>query len=305
MTKVNLVGILVPIRSELNPYAQRALLLQNMTTLLIIDPQNDFHEGGSLAVPGSTRDSFMTAAFIEKNSTSIDSIVVTLDTHSKLHIAHGSFWQSQHDSKLRPPPFTNIRVDDIESGKWIPRDPSLIHYCKKYITSLEASGKFMHTIWPDHCLLGSTGHAVTGIIQSAINEWSDKHASKSKEVKFVLKGQNCLTEMYSALAAEVPVEDDISTHMNNELRDDLLPSPGGKGKTKQLIVCGQAKSHCVNFTLRDILGPAPPIEVANNVFLLEDCTSAVTGFEESADKFILDMKKFGVNCTTSEAFKFS
>ena len=33
-------------------------------TLLIIDPQNDFHAGGSLAVPGADEDALRLAAWI-------------------------------------------------------------------------------------------------------------------------------------------------------------------------------------------------------------------------------------------------
>ena len=49
--------------------------------LLIIDPQNDFHPGGSLAVNGANEDSERTADFIMANINKIDEIVVTLDTH--------------------------------------------------------------------------------------------------------------------------------------------------------------------------------------------------------------------------------
>ena len=50
-------------------------------TLLIIDPQIDFHPGGSLAVNGADEDSGRTANFIASNIHNIDQIVVTLDTH--------------------------------------------------------------------------------------------------------------------------------------------------------------------------------------------------------------------------------
>ncbi len=49
--------------------------------LLIIDPQIDFHVGGSLAVPGAEEDSKRTAKFIIDNMSSIDDIYVTMDSH--------------------------------------------------------------------------------------------------------------------------------------------------------------------------------------------------------------------------------
>ena len=58
-----------------------AALLNNKTILLIIDPQNDFHPGGSLGVTGANEDSQRIADMISKNQTSIDEIYVTLDSH--------------------------------------------------------------------------------------------------------------------------------------------------------------------------------------------------------------------------------
>ncbi len=103
----------------------------NMTTLMIIDPQCDFHSGGSLAVPGADEDAIRLAAWIDKHSARIDHIVVTLDTHHKLHIAHASFWRAGHDAEIRPESFTLISAEDIMNGKWLPRDKSLTDYCIK------------------------------------------------------------------------------------------------------------------------------------------------------------------------------
>ena len=49
--------------------------------LLLIDPQIDFHEGGSLAVPGATADSERIAKMITEHGDEIDEIYVTLDSH--------------------------------------------------------------------------------------------------------------------------------------------------------------------------------------------------------------------------------
>lgn len=53
--------------------------------LLIIDPQVDFHPGGSLAISGANDDSERTSSLILNNIDTIDEIVVTLDTH---HVSH-------------------------------------------------------------------------------------------------------------------------------------------------------------------------------------------------------------------------
>ena len=69
-----------------------------MTTLLLIDVQKDFHPGGSLAIPTADQDAERTAQWIRRNSAQIDRIVATLDSHSKLHIAHPGFWVSGQNS---------------------------------------------------------------------------------------------------------------------------------------------------------------------------------------------------------------
>jgi hypothetical protein len=78
-----------------------------MTTLLIIDPQNDFHPGGTLAIPTADEDDERTAAFIRDNVNDIDRIVITLDSHQRIHIAHGLFWRN--DAGEHPPPLTQIQ----------------------------------------------------------------------------------------------------------------------------------------------------------------------------------------------------
>ncbi len=50
-------------------------------TLLIIDPQVDFHPGGSLGIPTANEDSERTAGFILDNMDNIEQIIVTLDSH--------------------------------------------------------------------------------------------------------------------------------------------------------------------------------------------------------------------------------
>lgn len=120
--------------------------------LLLIDPQIDFHEGGSLAVPGATADSIRIAKMIEEHGDEIDEIYITLDSHHRNHIAHGIFWQNKNGD--HPDPFTQISKEDIADEKWFPRDPSLKEHCKYYANQLETQGnRFKLMIWPEHCLV--------------------------------------------------------------------------------------------------------------------------------------------------------
>lgn len=179
---------------------------QGKTMLLIIDPQRDFHIGGPLAVPGADDDSGRISKIITNNEDRISEIFVTLDSHHRNHISNGIFWlmkDPENENKMiHPPPFTNIYHKDILDGKYVPADINLSEHCHQYTKAVEEKNRFTHMIFPEHCLIGSVGHAVVQNIHDAIQKWS---LSNMKSIKYVMKGQNCLTEMYSAIEAEVPL----------------------------------------------------------------------------------------------------
>lgn len=257
--------------------------------LFIIDPQNDFHPpNGSLAVPGAVEDSQRIADLIESNGDAIGRIVVTLDTHHPMHIGHANFWVGNDGN--RPPPFTPITAESIRAGQWRPRDEAMQEWALSYADQLEAGGRFTIFIWPDHCLLGSTGHAVHPVLNAALSAWS---TSQGRCVEWLLKGQNNFTEMYSALRAEVEVPSDPSTKLNTSMIDFLA-------QHSKVVCCGEAKSHCVNYTMRDLLS-AWPAGRAGDLVLLKDCCSSVPGFEAVGEQFENDMKQAGVVvCTSAE-----
>merc|ERR1739847_56447 len=92
--------------------------------------------------------------------------------------------------------------------------------------------------------------------------------------------------MYSALKAEVEVADDPTTGLNTGLVSELA-------RHEQVICCGQAMSHCLNHSVRDLLS-AWPKGRAKDIVVLEDGASAVPGFEEVAQQFLDDVKLAGV-----------
>eukprot|EP00527_Entomoneis_sp_CCMP2396_P009822 CAMPEP_0198136578 /NCGR_PEP_ID=MMETSP1443-20131203/220_1 /TAXON_ID=186043 /ORGANISM="Entomoneis sp., Strain CCMP2396" /LENGTH=292 /DNA_ID=CAMNT_0043797825 /DNA_START=74 /DNA_END=949 /DNA_ORIENTATION=- len=286
-----------------------------MTTLILVDCQKDFHSGGSLAIPTADEDAKRIAQFIRDHATGIDRILATLDSHQKLHIANPSFWVKPETGE-HPPPFTIISSQDLKKKVWQPRPDlsfqgplldAMLHpsvfdgrpafmkeqnsldlekYCIAYAERLEAKGGFQICVWPEHCLIGSTGHAMVDVIQEALYEWTEK---TGRTVEWCWKGQNLLTEMYSALEAEVPVSP--STALNQELVDSLRQS-------SRVLVCGQAMSHCVNYTVRDLVQHWPS-DKTSQVTILTDCASAVPGFEAAAETFLKDMKEKGVMLSTS------
>lgn len=252
--------------------------------LLIIDPQNDFHPpAGSLGVPGAVQDTQRTIAFLQEHSKDIGEVIVTLDTHHKMHIAHAAFWAGNDGQQ--PAPFTIVEAMDIKAGKWRATQPEMEQWSLEYAEKLEAGGRFKICIWPDHCLMGTHGHAVYQPLADALNVWAEKH---SRSITWVLKGQNNSTEMYSALKAEVEVSDDPATQLNHDLINRLT-------SFHKVFCCGQAKSHCVNYTVRDLVGAWPPCRVQDIVVLTDACSS-VPGFEEAGCRFEADMRSVGVTC---------
>ena len=73
-------------------------------------------------------------------------------------------------------------------------------------------------------------------------------------------------------------------------------------KRERVLVCGQAQSHCVQFTVRDLLEHWPPSE-RHRIWLLDDCMSNVPGFEAAGEAFLADMKAAGLTVVpAAEAF---
>ena len=305
--------------------------MTNNNTLLLIDVQKDFHVGGSLAIPGAEDDVERIVQFITTNTNQLHRILCTLDSHSKLHIAHPSFW-IHSTTKEHPKPFTIISSQDVQSGIWIPRsdmtiyddmidinifmegssgssrrddnstskcdiiDPSngridMQKYCIEYTRRLEEKQKFQLCIWPEHCLMGSVGHTIVDKILHAIHIWTEQ---TGRSVEYIYKGQNLYTEMYSAFSADVPISKDTS--FNHTLYDSLTIE--STSSDTQLYIAGQALSHCVNYTTRDIVQHWPKSRL-NDIHIVVDCTSAVTGFESVAQHFVSDMKDAGVQIIKS------
>ncbi|MEC8382370.1 MAG: hypothetical protein VXZ96_18705 [Myxococcota bacterium] len=249
--------------------------MSEKTILFIIDPQVDFHLGGSLGVPGAHKDSQNIASFIQNNMEGIDEVIVSLDSHHRIHIAHAVFWKDANGE--HPKPFTLIHHSDVISGRWLPVDGKLLSHVKNYTKALEEKGRFVVCIWPEHCLIGTPGHAVVPVVNDALQDWV---AQKMKSVTYVYKGMNCLTEMYSALQAEVPLSDDPTTQLNLSLIESLHSAD-------KVVICGEAKSHCVNYTMRDLADNWK--KKTSALILLSDCASPVSGFEAAADAFEKDM----------------
>lgn len=254
------------------------------TALLIIDAQNDFCSPyGALYVPGAEQDVSRIAALITRHTQRIGRIFVTLDTHHILNIAHPLFW---HDERGIPPqPFTEITRNDVDTGKWSP--VSDLEYVKTYLSNLESQGAFRHFIWPEHCLVGSQGAALDDTIMDALRYWTHQ---TGRDYLAVVKGTNNLSEHFGVFRAQVPVAGDASTELNTTFLKELAAFD-------RILVAGEARSHCVATSLRQLIDFAP--ELARRVSVLTDCMSDVTGLGYLADPIFEAAFEHGMNFTTS------
>ena len=254
---------------------------QSNISLLLIDVQNTFCLQdfelfvGGRSGRGAIEDNTRLCEFIYRNLGEIDQIIATLDTHHLHQIFHPVFWideQGEHPT----PAATTISPEDVESGRWRVNPEfgneapeQLQAYALHYVQQLSDGGKYPLLIWPYHGMLGGIGHALVPAVEEAIFFHG---IARSSQASFSIKGDRTLTENYSALAPEVFTNqfgDRIATK-NDSLIQQLLASD-------KLIIAGQAQSHCVAWTVSDLLVEINAIDPAlgKKVYLLSDCTSPV------------------------------
>jgi nicotinamidase-related amidase len=266
-------------RHGIGPAAEDSLRV----CLLAVDVQNTFcipdfelfvaGRSGTGAVDDNRR----LCEFIYRNLGTITQIFPSLDTHHAMQVFH-AIWLVDEQGN-HPGPYALISPDDVEAGRWRVNEAvaealgigagyaarHLVHYTRR----LAAGGKYDLTIWPYHALLGGIGHALVSAVEEAIFFHGVARFSRPE---FQVKGDNPLTEHYSMLGPEVTEGPDGDTlgGMNSELIDKLLTFDA-------VVVAGQAKSHCLAWTIDDLLDDEDVRErrLAERTYLLEDCTSPV------------------------------
>ena len=130
----------------------------------------------------------------------ISEIYVSLDSRHRTHISNQISWTNKKGK--RPEPFQVITAQEVSKGKWKAKQKALQQEYLDYVTNLEQAEKQPFMIWPDHCLVGTYGHAVMPSINEALQNWAGHNLTT---VEYIIKATNCFTEMYSALSGEVPI----------------------------------------------------------------------------------------------------
>ena len=251
--------------------------------LVAVDVQNTFcipefelFVGGRSGT-GAVDDNRRLCAFLYRNLAAITRVIPTMDTHRAMQIFHPA-WLVDALGEY-PAPFTLVTAADVERGVWrfnAAIAPSLglaPDYAQQellhYVRRLAAGGKYALTVWPYHAMLGGIGHALVSALEEAVFF----HAlARASQPDFQIKGGNPLTEHYSIIGPEVTTGPSGETiaERNKELVDHLHDYDA-------VIIAGQAKSHCVAWTIADLLAEVQKrdLSLAPRVYLLEDCTSPV------------------------------
>ncbi len=253
--------------------------------LMAIDVQNTFcipkfelFVGGRSGT-GAVGDNVRLCEFIYRNLGAITAIAPTMDTHTAMQIFHPMFWVN--DAGEHPAPAaTAITYNDVLKGVW-KVNPAIAYslvngnylllqkYALHYVKKLSDEGKYPLTVWPYHSMLGGIGHALVSAVEEAI---FFHNIARHSQTLFEIKGGNPLTENYSVLRPEVLEGPDGRpiAQKNTRFIQKLL-------EFDAVIIAGQAKSHCVAWTIDDLLTEilAQDANLAKKVYLLEDCTSPV------------------------------
>lgn len=280
--------------------------------LIVIDVQNTFcipgYElfVGGRSGQGAVDDNRRLCEFIYHNLGALTHISATLDTHTAMQIFHPLFLVD--DAGRNPAPMTTVSLADVQAGRWrfnpniaagLGITPAygqahLLHYAH----SLQAQGKYDLTVWPYHVMLGSIGHALVPAVEEAIFFHT---VARSTPADFLVKGSNPLTEHYSAIGPEVLTGPDGKpiAERSRKFIEKLLTYDA-------VLIAGQAKSHCVAWTIADLLGDLQRVDnrLVKKVYLLEDCTSpvvvpGVVDFTEPANEAFRRFAEAGMHVVRS------
>jgi nicotinamidase/pyrazinamidase len=198
-----------------------------MKTLIIIDMQNDFMPGGPLEVP----DGNQIVPVINRIQDNYDLVLATQDWHP---LNHKSFASSHFGTK----PFDRMVLGD-----------------------------HLQTLWPDHCVQGTTGAEI------------DRGIRSDKIAAIFRKGMNTEVDSYSAFFDN---NHQLSTGLSGYLKE--------KGVT-DIHFCGLAADICVYYSILD------SILEGFSATLVEDASRPI--YPDKFDDIKCELAKQGVRIILS------
>lgn len=260
--------------------------------VILVDYQHDFVDpGGTLSVPGAQEDVVRFLDWFYRHASRITTIYASQDCHVPEQIFFSSWWKDPRTGE-HPQPFTVITADDVAQERWVP----VLHaeWSRRYVHLLADKARKDLMLWPYHTMEGTLGQMLVAPISEAI-AWHSA-ARKARPVHLV-KGLTTRTEYYGIFGAEVPDPDDPGSNLDAKLLNEVM-------QHDQIYIAGEAKSHCVLETERQLLeylGQQP--ERLQQLHFLTDCTSSVQhpaiDFDQLAEQELAQMQALGVHLTKS------
>jgi nicotinamidase-related amidase len=260
--------------------------------LVLVDYQHDFVDPtGALYVPGSQDDVARLLTWFYTNAHRITSVYASLDTHLPIQIFYSSWWKNPETGE-HPQPFTAITEEDVTSKKWVPViEPE---WSTRYVHALKQGAKKDLMIWPYHTMEGTLGHMLVAPISEAI-AWHS--AARDTQPTYIVKGLTPRTEFYGIFGAEIADPNAPETNLNAPLLDAIM-------QQDKVYIAGEAKSHCVLETERQLVGRfGNQPQLMKRLYFLRDCTSSVQhpaiDFDALAEEELANMQRLGVQMVMS------
>ena len=244
--------------------------------LLIIDEQEDFaSSSGNLYVMGGEEVDANICAWINLHRDKITEILASRDDHYPSQIGMAGAWLDK-DGHMAPT-FTKISANEVESGIYIPRYTSK-ERALEYLRAIEAKGS-IHTLWPDHCIHGSTGQQFSKELVKTLKWWSEAHGGK--HYRTIDKGNRDDAEMYSIFS----YADGSEPEYTKALLDNIANQ-----NFDRIFICGLAKDICVAASVSDLVKDE---RFRGKLVFLDRCMAAINTKAKSLKVYDDAVKNFG------------
>lgn len=260
--------------------------------VILVDYQHDFVDpSGTLYVPGAQEDMARFLNWFYANAHKITSVYASLDTHLPFQIFFSSWWKNPRTGE-QPRPFTAISAEDVTTMQWVPIIQP--QWSIRYVHQLKQQAKKELMIWPYHTMEGTLGHMLAAPISEAI-AWHS--AARKTQPTFIVKGRTIRTEYYGIFGAEIADPEDADSGLNVALLDAIM-------RHDRVYVAGEAKSHCVLETERQLVGRfGHQRDMLRKLHFLRDCTSSVqhpaVDFDALAEAELAQMERQGAQMALS------
>ena len=194
-------------------------------------------------VPGGWEDMERVARLIERLDRNLTDIYITMESRHLLHISHPLWFR---DAQGRhPEPFIVMREEhgaivggqvDAEGDLYDPTRyattiPQMLQRTLDYLKTLAKGKRYLHHVWPPHCLIGTPGHEFVAPIMQAVLGWCEREVAIPC---FWSTGGNAFVEHFSAVRAEVPAPFAPTPQLNTDLIDSLMDAD-------EILVAGVGK----------------------------------------------------------------